>query len=93
MQLCPLLFMFPSSPILHYCRGYLGLLMCLIAAIVPSVCLGSHPLLQGLHYHRSYKGLLMCLKAAMVSSLNLGSSPCLTSFALLQRVLGTVNVL
>jgi len=77
----------------HYCRGYLGLLMCLIAAIVSSVCLDPYPLLHGLHPQREYKGLLRCLNAATVFSVNLGSHPHLILFALLQRVLETANEL
>lgn len=93
-QLWPLLLVY--VPVLSYfalLRRILGMLVCLIAATIPSVNLGSHPIPHCLHYHRGYRGLLMCLNADKISSVNLGLHPPLILFALLQRLLGTVNVL
>lgn len=39
---------------LHH-RGYLGLLMCLIASTVPSVSLGSHPPTTGFALPRDFE--------------------------------------
>lgn len=49
---------------------------------VPSVSLGSHPLLLDLRFHRGYKGLLMCLlNAGTIPYVNLGSYSHLSPFA------------
>lgn len=42
---------------LHHSRGYLGLLMCLIAATVPSVSLGSHPPTTGFALPRDFESV------------------------------------
>lgn len=93
MQLWPLLLMFPCPLNFALLQRLLRTVNVPLATVVPSVCLGSHSLLQHLHYYRRQERLLLYLKAAMVSSLDLGSNLYLTSFALLQRILGTVNVL
>lgn len=54
------------------------MLVCLIAATIPFVNLGSCPIPHCLHYHRGYKGLLMCLNATKIFPVNLGPDPHLT---------------
>jgi len=63
--------------------------MSFIVAIVPSVNLVSHALPLPLYYNRGYLRPLRCLNAAMALSVYV---PIPSYFALLQRILGTINV-
>lgn len=77
----------PTIFSLDYLGVYLGLIKCLILAVVPSVNILFHALLLSLHYSRGYLELLKVLIAAAVPSVSLGSHSLLLPFHYLGRAL------